>query len=862
MVWGVYNERDVLNQLSTLNHEKTKDGSGFQGVKELTLALLAGPPATSNPSFKKLIAYDASVDRASDEQIVERFAESIRIKHEDNLDDCRLLLIAFHNLAIKAADSDNMGHLVYPFTYHNAIEGLKGAIPDDLRHPDELLDLFTVRRGIWLVHTMMLFLNKLHVCKTSDSSETAENTRRLLRISKNLVDDSEYMPCPHDICFFFTEFNLIANDTTNQASNLFTSIVRKLKLDFPLIGEAAKTGSNGACVNYMRVLAIQMDSAMAHVQDIAEWASSSKKGPHPIIDRANSWLKLHPEHKHAFSKASQSFQDDYNLDEAATVFASTVIRAVCKNLPRDAALSLHAACYNPERPEKTANVMAAVAAGQEQAQSSDKKTMVTDPLDKQFLDNRLGPVQPMIDEDGKEWPDWMSYVPSRFYNLVGVDDRRLLEEARKRIPAAHPFHEKLEKYNGPQTILIPEVCVALKAFGDYIPNLLAEVILEKNWLRLKLFDFEPITRKGIVWKPWIKSSPDAIRCIPVPQFTIGLSSGCTNKELPPVPVHQRAFLEECMIVGAQFEDQVQHKEVLKHAIERDLLLQAAAVANNAMLTLEHEEETLHAEKQYRESEEYKRIQLEKNQRARANEKATKAAKATAAAQKEAERVHTAEAKRLQLQQAEADAQLDNGIKYGEQLWDTGDRKAARKRLATANQKHSGKASDAAKERAKLKKDEWQRIEADERAGQRVHEPVDETPVVVVDSPPDRVRETQSQRKTRRKREKEEALQAQAQIDEKRLVIERADADARRIVQEQHVVLDTIQCAPDTVSKTESESDNTCIVCMERDRTHTTVPCGHLRFCGECVAMLLRKGQDTCPECREPLASIKFMQCFS
>ena len=39
----------------------------------------------------------------------------------------------------------------------------------------------------------------------------------------------------------------------------------------------------------------------------------------------------------------------------------------------------------------------------------------------------------------------------------------------------------------------------------------------------------------------------------------------------------------------------------------------------------------------------------------------------------------------------------------------------------------------------------------------------------------------------------------------------------------------------------------CVVCMDAPRTHTAAPCGHLRFCGACTALL----NNVCPVCRAP-----------
>ena len=40
--------------------------------------------------------------------------------------------------------------------------------------------------------------------------------------------------------------------------------------------------------------------------------------------------------------------------------------------------------------------------------------------------------------------DWMEFVPKEHHDLVGVDDRKLMEIARKHVPLSHPFHRALQ----------------------------------------------------------------------------------------------------------------------------------------------------------------------------------------------------------------------------------------------------------------------------------------------------------------------------------------------------------------------------------------------------------------------------------
>ncbi|MCL6271798.1 hypothetical protein M3P05_17910 [Sansalvadorimonas sp. 2012CJ34-2] len=44
-------------------------------------------------------------------------------------------------------------------------------------------------------------------------------------------------------------------------------------------------------------------------------------------------------------------------------------------------------------------------------------------------------------------------------------------------------------------------------------------------------------------------------------------------------------------------------------------------------------------------------------------------------------------------------------------------------------------------------------------------------------------------------------------------------------------------------------DNTCVICLEAERTHTVIPCGHKMYCETCVSHLTE-----CAMCREPVKS--------
>tara|TARA_B110000208_G_scaffold120643_1_gene147336 strand:- start:162 stop:578 length:417 start_codon:yes stop_codon:yes gene_type:complete len=41
----------------------------------------------------------------------------------------------------------------------------------------------------------------------------------------------------------------------------------------------------------------------------------------------------------------------------------------------------------------------------------------------------------------------------------------------------------------------------------------------------------------------------------------------------------------------------------------------------------------------------------------------------------------------------------------------------------------------------------------------------------------------------------------------------------------------------------------CVVCMDKERSHSFVPCGHRCVCKECSALMMRAAQPRCPYCR-------------
>ena len=46
----------------------------------------------------------------------------------------------------------------------------------------------------------------------------------------------------------------------------------------------------------------------------------------------------------------------------------------------------------------------------------------------------------------------------------------------------------------------------------------------------------------------------------------------------------------------------------------------------------------------------------------------------------------------------------------------------------------------------------------------------------------------------------------------------------------------------------------CAVCIDKERTHIFMPCGHRCVCEECSAMVMLAAQPLCPFCRVPATS--------
>ena len=50
---------------------------------------------------------------------------------------------------------------------------------------------------------------------------------------------------------------------------------------------------------------------------------------------------------------------------------------------------------------------------------------------------------------------------------------------------------------------------------------------------------------------------------------------------------------------------------------------------------------------------------------------------------------------------------------------------------------------------------------------------------------------------------------------------------------------------------DEEEESECVVCMDKPRTHSFVPCGHRCVCAECSALVMQTSPMLCPCCRAP-----------
>ena len=475
---------------------------------------------------------------------------------------------------------------------------------------------------------------------------------------------------------------------------------------------------------------------------------------------------------------------------------------------------------------------------------------------------------------------------TKYHQSVRGYDTSLYEEALEHVPKEHPFHVELAKRgSNSHAKKVPNMFsarTALMAFGSYIEDTITSIIQDKigqpsvKWARLFEIGFEPINMDGTSWSPTSRvfPKPDAIRCMHVKEFIFTLVPATYRPKIPT----SREFLESCMIHGAKMLDE--RVDRIK-AMDGDLVkaqVERARDAELARLTLEDEESEREALRLYRASSAYKEDQHARNQKARDKEKANKAIKAAALKEKENEKARKLETERLAAKKAQADECIANGIKYAQQLWDTNDRKAARERLGVANKKHFTNASTEAQQHSRDKRAEWDNIEAAERLEAitandtpHVSSPEPSPYVSEVEGSP---RESQSQRKARRKREKAKARAevlcqhalASQRAEEERIKREREEGEeeARRQEDERRArVHAEEQRQREEQQRILDDDDDTCIICMDRKRTHTTVPCGHFKFCGDCAAKMTKEGRQKCPECNVTLnPAQKFMKVFT
>ena len=81
-------------------------------------------------------------------------------------------------------------------------------------------------------------------------------------------------------------------------------------------------------------------------------------------------------------------------------------------------------------------------------------------------------------------------------------------------------------------------------------------------------------------------------------------------------------------------------------------------------------------------------------------------------------------------------------------------------------------------------------------------------------------------------------------------MEDADAElARALAAAEIAAARLVDESDDKTDETDEtdETDTSCVVCMDADRTHACVPCGHRCVCDKCVEKIRHLG--ACPVCR-------------
>lgn len=66
--------------------------------------------------------------------------------------------------------------------------------------------------------------------------------------------------------------------------------------------------------------------------------------------------------------------------------------------------------------------------------------------------------------------------------------------------------------------------------------------------------------------------------------------------------------------------------------------------------------------------------------------------------------------------------------------------------------------------------------------------------------------------------------------------------------------DTKDSLPEINAVNTFQDDKTCVVCMDNDKNHVIVPCGHACLCGEC-ADLFKNSEQKCPLCKADIMTI-------
>jgi hypothetical protein len=80
------------------------------------------------------------------------------------------------------------------------------------------------------------------------------------------------------------------------------------------------------------------------------------------------------------------------------------------------------------------------------------------------------------------------------------------------------------------------------------------------------------------------------------------------------------------------------------------------------------------------------------------------------------------------------------------------------------------------------------------------------------------------------------------------------------IEAQHNLIETQKQDIQTLAKEISSEMPHCCICLRPDLTVACVPCWHLCGCSEpnCLSLMIAAGDDLCPICKEPIASLQRM----